>query len=170
MTISNYAMNIELKKCDEKRSFKLINMKDIQDTSLLRLNSTLYLLLYFFLYFACSIFLYEWLEGWDAITCIYFSIITFSTVGYGDYHPTDSISRIFTAFYIIFGVIIGTNLYMYLFIYPPYIEITVICHINVIYHSLYIYIPDLVISYSDNVNINLFFTKCLHNVKHESTN
>lgn len=107
--------NIELKNCTElNHEHRLKNLKDIQENSykensLFSLNSTLYLLLYFFLYFVCSIFLYEWLEGWSPITCIYFSIITFSTVGYGDYHPTDSLAQIFTAFYIIFGVIIGTN-------------------------------------------------------------
>lgn len=48
------------------------------------------------------------LEDWDLATSFYFSVATLTTVGYGDLHPTYDISRIFTAFYLLFGV--GTTL------------------------------------------------------------
>jgi len=40
----------------------------------------------------------KWLDA------IYFSVITLTTVGYGDIHPTNDISKIFTIFYVLIGV------------------------------------------------------------------
>jgi len=53
-------------------------------------------------------FSFNILEGWDIPTSFYFSVATLTTVGYGDLHPTYDLSRMFTAFYILFGV--GTTL------------------------------------------------------------
>jgi hypothetical protein len=50
---------------------------------------------------------YRILEGWTWIQSFYFSVITLSTVGYGDLHPSNDISRLFTAFYIMSGVAIA---------------------------------------------------------------
>lgn len=47
---------------------------------------------------------YSTVEGWSAIDSIYFSVITLTTVGYGDLHPTEPISKIFTILYICMGV------------------------------------------------------------------
>lgn len=40
----------------------------------------------------------RWLDA------LYFSVITITTVGYGDIHPTTAITKIFTIFYVLFGV------------------------------------------------------------------
>lgn len=47
---------------------------------------------------------YMVVEGWDLVEAIYFSVATLTTVGYGDLHPTNDLSRLFTAVYILFGV------------------------------------------------------------------
>lgn len=52
---------------------------------------------------------YKFLEGWTWIQSFYFSVITLSTVGYGDLHPTNDVSRLFTAFYILLGVAIALS-------------------------------------------------------------
>lgn len=44
---------------------------------------------------------YSWFRA------LYFLTITMTTVGYGDMYPTTDSSRLFTAFYILFGVCIG---------------------------------------------------------------
>lgn len=44
------------------------------------------------------------LEGWSWIESLYFSVATLTTVGYGDLHPTNDISRLFTTGYMIIGV------------------------------------------------------------------
>jgi voltage-gated potassium channel len=49
-------------------------------------------------------FCYHFLEHWSFITSLYFVVATLSTVGYGDVHPTNDITRLFTIFFILFGV------------------------------------------------------------------
>lgn len=48
---------------------------------------------------------YRELENWSWIESLYFSVVTLTTIGYGDLHPTTDISRLFTVFYILFGVV-----------------------------------------------------------------
>lgn len=47
---------------------------------------------------------FYYLENWSLIDSFYFSVTTLTTVGYGDFVPTTEISRLFTAFYILFWV------------------------------------------------------------------
>ena len=47
---------------------------------------------------------YSVVEGWGIVDSLYFSVITLTTVGYGDLHPTSSLSKIFTIFYILLGI------------------------------------------------------------------
>jgi voltage-gated potassium channel len=51
--------------------------------------------------------LFHRLESWTWIQSFYFSVVTISTVGYGDLVPTNDGSRLFTAIYILVGVSIG---------------------------------------------------------------
>lgn len=54
---------------------------------------------------------YAYLEGWTYLDSTYFSIITLTTIGYGDMHPVHDSTKIFTIFY----VLIGVGLAFYLF-------------------------------------------------------
>ena len=47
---------------------------------------------------------YHYLEGWEWIDCFYFSVITLTTVGYGDFSPQTSGGKLFTIVYIIIGI------------------------------------------------------------------
>jgi NhaP-type Na+/H+ or K+/H+ antiporter len=54
---------------------------------------------------------YHWLEDWSWVDSLYFSVVTASTVGFGDLAPTKDSSKLFTIVYIVFAVsIIGTFL------------------------------------------------------------
>ena len=52
---------------------------------------------------------YHFIEGWCLSDALYASVITLSTVGYGDFYPITGGGKIFTVLLIIFGV--GTMLY-----------------------------------------------------------
>ncbi|MBT8232405.1 MAG: two pore domain potassium channel family protein [Saprospiraceae bacterium] len=47
---------------------------------------------------------FRYLEGWSWIDSVYFSIITLTTVGYGDFSPQTDAGKLFTIGYIIMGV------------------------------------------------------------------
>jgi len=53
---------------------------------------------------------YSHSEKWGYLDALYFSVITLATVGYGDLHPTNPVSKIFTIFYVLMGV--GLALYV----------------------------------------------------------
>eukprot|EP00127_Corallochytrium_limacisporum_P003973 Clim_evm22s156 gene=Clim_evmTU22s156 len=55
-----------------------------------------------------STFLLIW-EDWDYLDAIYFGVVTCTTVGYGDFSPTTDGSKLYTVFFIIFGVVITAN-------------------------------------------------------------
>ena len=43
-------------------------------------------------------------EDWTIIQALYFSVVTLTTVGYGDLHPTSAGTQIFTITYILTGL------------------------------------------------------------------
>ena len=43
-------------------------------------------------------------DGWSLIDSFYMTIITLTTVGFGEVHPLDNLGRLWTSFVIIFGV------------------------------------------------------------------
>ncbi len=43
-------------------------------------------------------------EDWTIVEALYFSVVTLTTVGYGDLHPTSAGTEIFTIFYILTGI------------------------------------------------------------------
>lgn len=47
---------------------------------------------------------YHRIEQWSWLNSLYFSVITLSTVGYGDLAPTTDIGKIFTIIYIFAGI------------------------------------------------------------------
>ena len=51
-------------------------------------------------------FLYHWLEGWGWIDSFYFVVITLTTIGYGDLHPTRPATKLLTIFFALNGIAI----------------------------------------------------------------
>lgn len=50
---------------------------------------------------------YHALEPWDWIQSFYFTVATLTTVGYGDLHPSNDPSRLFTSIFILVGVAVA---------------------------------------------------------------
>lgn len=49
-------------------------------------------------------FVYHEVEGWSYLDAFYFSFITLTTIGFGDFAPQTDVGKIFTILYIILGV------------------------------------------------------------------
>lgn len=47
---------------------------------------------------------YRLLEDWSWVDALYFSVITLTTVGYGDLSPSTDASKLFTVVYVISGI------------------------------------------------------------------
>ena len=63
-----------------------------------------YLALYFALYMVSSLFIFGLEEGWQPLDCVYFSVITLTTAGLGDFVPTTDGAKIVCACFIYVGV------------------------------------------------------------------
>lgn len=49
-------------------------------------------------------FTYNYLEGWSYIDSLYFSVVTLTTIGYGDFTPQTDAGKLFTILYIVIGI------------------------------------------------------------------
>ncbi len=47
---------------------------------------------------------YHFVEGWSLLDSVYFSVMTISTVGYGDITPVTAFGKIFTILYVLCGL------------------------------------------------------------------
>ena len=48
--------------------------------------------------------MYQWLEGFSIVDSYYFVVVTLATIGYGDVVPKTDAGKIFTIFFVIFGL------------------------------------------------------------------
>ncbi|MBU0635595.1 potassium channel family protein [Candidatus Micrarchaeota archaeon] len=47
---------------------------------------------------------YNHVESWGIVNSLYFSVITLTTVGYGDFFPVTTLGKLFTIVYIFVGI------------------------------------------------------------------
>jgi voltage-gated potassium channel len=56
---------------------------------------------------------YHLVERWSWLDSYYFSVVTLTTVGYGDFAPHTAAGKFFTTFYLMFGIGIITAFISY---------------------------------------------------------
>ncbi len=71
---------------------------------MLKQPETRALLLMALLVVVIGVVFYTNVEHWSLLNAIYFCVVTLGTVGYGDITPTTDAGKLFTVFYIIFGL------------------------------------------------------------------
>jgi voltage-gated potassium channel len=57
-----------------------------------------------FLILAGGTLFYRGAEGWSAVDALYFSVITLTTIGFGDLTPTSDGAKLFTVVYTLLGI------------------------------------------------------------------
>jgi voltage-gated potassium channel len=62
------------------------------------------LMLVFLLLVASGTVFYASVEGWSTLDAVYFSVVALATVGFGDFSPQTNAGKIFTIFYLLFGI------------------------------------------------------------------
>jgi len=55
-------------------------------------------------FIALGTVVYHYIEGWSWLDSLYCSVITLTTIGYGDFSPQTDLGKIFTLLYIVVGV------------------------------------------------------------------
>ena len=71
------------------------HLKDLEFRRLLLLTAVI---------LAAGTLFYHFIEQWRWLDSLYFSVMTLSTVGYGDLTPLTDAGKIFTVIYIFFGI------------------------------------------------------------------
>ena len=69
-------------------------------------NDVEFRILFFFLVtlLVGAILFYYRVEGWSIIDSLYFSVMTMSAIGYGDFVPTTTLSKTFTIIYALLSI------------------------------------------------------------------
>ena len=53
---------------------------------------------------ALGTLVYSLREGWSLIEALYFSVMTVTTIGYGDFTPSSPLTQLYTILYAVFGI------------------------------------------------------------------
>jgi voltage-gated potassium channel Kch len=62
------------------------------------------LLIWVLLLLAIGTIFYTQVEGWTVLDSLYFSVVTLTTVGYGDFSPDTAAGKVFAIVYMLFGL------------------------------------------------------------------
>jgi voltage-gated potassium channel len=61
-------------------------------------------ILIFLIFLVGGTFIYSHVENWSRLDSLYFTVITVTTIGYGDLFPLTNTGKVFTMLFSIFGV------------------------------------------------------------------
>lgn len=106
-----YSAAVDISSTEQPRRKKRSSLTDIRKVTiqnfLLTLCNNGYVRAFMIaLYFGLCVLYYKKAEHWSVTDSVLFVIVTASTVGYGNPHPTNESSRVFTIFLMMFGVLV----------------------------------------------------------------
>lgn len=78
-------------------------MQENTETNRIRFEAYLAVVL-FLLIIATGVVFYHVVEGLSWLDAFYFTSMTLTTVGYGDFAPQTDVGKLFTAFYVYIGI------------------------------------------------------------------
>jgi len=67
-------------------------------------NQFLTTIIIFILILFSGSYIFHHIEGWRYLDSLYFTVVTSTTIGYGDFVPKTDAGKIFTMFYCFFGI------------------------------------------------------------------
>ena len=67
-------------------------------------NQLLTTILIFMIILLLGSYIFHKIEGWRYLDSLYFTVVTSTTIGYGDFVPKTDAGKIFTMFYCFFGI------------------------------------------------------------------
>lgn len=97
-----------------------------EETEIQSNRVTYSILIISFLIFLGTVYFHK-SEGWSYVDAFYFSTMTLTTIGYGDLVPTNPFTKIFAAFYALFGIgvmiyLLGTVMGGYVYEHEKYFD------------------------------------------------
>jgi len=91
---------------DQPKKFKPRLLSEVLFLDILFDSRTRPVLIYVTFIVLIGAILFRWLEGWSWIDSFYFVIITLTTIGYGDFTPSTTLTKLITIFYGINGIVV----------------------------------------------------------------
>ncbi len=81
-----------------------MNIKEVKINKMKLINKLVAPIIIFIILIILGANVYHKVEGWSMLDSYYFTIITVTTIGYGDLTPSTVVGKIFTMFYPFLGI------------------------------------------------------------------
>lgn len=78
--------------------------EDIKNNEINLIRSFIWAIVILLILLFAGSFVYSYIEGWAYLDSLYFTVVTLTTIGYGDIIPQTITGKVFTMFFSFFGI------------------------------------------------------------------